>query len=95
MQIHIKVFGRVQGVGYRAWTVRQAQKLNLSGFVRNRRDGSVEILAEGEIEAVNILLEMCRKGPLWARVDKILPQSFPDAPLPETKAGVFEFVGTV
>lgn len=95
MQIHIKVFGRVQGVGYRAWTVRQAQKLNLSGFVRNRRDGSVEILAEGEIEAVNALLEMCHKGPSWARVDEILPQSFPDAPLPETKAGVFESVGTV
>lgn len=95
MQIHIKVFGRVQGVGYRAWTVRQAKKLNLCGFVRNRRDKSVEIWAEGEIEAVNALLEMCKKGPSWARVDQILPQSFPDAPLPETKEGIFESVSTV
>lgn len=95
MQIHIKVIGRVQGVGYRAWTVRQAKKLNLTGFVRNRRDKSVEIWAEGEIEAVNALLEMCLKGPSWARVEIILPQSYPDAPMPQIKAKIFESVGTV
>ena len=95
MQIHIKVIGRVQGVGYRAWTARQAKKLNLTGFVRNRRDKSVEIWAEGEIEAVNALLEMCLKGPSWARVETILPQSYPDAPMPQIKANIFESVGTV
>lgn len=95
MQIHFKVLGRVQGVGYRAWTVRQAKKLNLSGFVRNRRDKSVEIWAQGEIDAINTLLALCKKGPAWARVDDIQPQSCPDAPMPETQNGLFESIGTV
>ena len=95
MQIHIKVIGRVQGVGYRAWTVRQAKKLNLSGFVRNRLDKSVEIYADGETEAINLLLQLCQKGPLWARVENIQPQSHLDAPMPEIKVGSFESIGTV
>lgn len=80
MQIHIRVFGRVQGVGFRAWTVRQALDLNLTGFVRNRRDGSVEILAEGE--QVSELLIRCQRGPTFARVDRIEPVAYPDAPMP-------------
>ena len=82
MQIHIRVFGRVQGVGFRAWTVRQALDLHLTGFVRNRRDGSVEIMADGEAHSVTSLLEYCQKGPTFARVDKIEPMAYPDAPMP-------------
>ncbi len=81
-QIHIRVFGRVQGVGYRAWTVRQAQSLNLKGFVRNRRDGSVEVFALGPAEGITQLLKHCHDGPTFARVDDVRPMSYPDAPMP-------------
>ncbi len=89
MLIHIRVFGRVQGVGFRAWTRRQAEALNLSGWVRNRMDGSVEIMAEGDKAAVDLLLSICRKGPSYARVDRIMPVSVPDAPIPPIDTGLF------
>jgi acylphosphatase len=82
MQIHLRVFGRVQGVGFRAWTVRQALDLHLTGFVRNRRDGSVEIMAEGEAEALTELFQRCHNGPTFARVDKVEAMAYPDAPMP-------------
>jgi len=65
------VRGRVQGVWYRGWTVDQAAELGLDGWVRNRRDGSVEILAEGPEQAVATLIERCRKGPSSARVEQV------------------------
>lgn len=65
------VTGRVQGVGYRAWTVRQARRLGLAGWVRNRADGSVEFLAAGPEAALDALLEACRRGPPLARVEAI------------------------
>ena len=65
------VSGRVQGVWYRGWTVDQAVALGLDGWVRNRRDGSVEALAVGESDAVAALIERCRRGPPAARVDGI------------------------
>lgn len=95
MQIHIRVFGRVQGVGFRAWTVSQALELNLTGFVRNRRDKSVEIWAEGDVSNINVFLNKCHHGPLFARVDEIRPMSHPDAPMPEINTGDFSFVATV
>jgi acylphosphatase len=64
----LTVRGRVQGVGYRWWTVGQAQALGLAGWVRNRRDGSVEILAIGTDAAIEQLVEACRRGPLAAAV---------------------------
>lgn len=82
MQIHIRVFGRVQGVGFRAWAVQQALDLNLKGFVRNRRDGSVEIFAVGEVSFLNNLLMRCQEGPTFARIDRVEPMSYPDAPMP-------------
>ena len=83
MQIHIRIFGRVQGVGFRAWTVRQALDLHLVGFVRNRRDGSVEVLAHGENDSLSTLLQRCLSGPTFSRVDKVEPMSCPDAPMPQ------------
>ena len=59
----ILVQGRVQGVGYRAWTVRRARALGLAGWVRNRSDGAVEILAAGPPEALAALVAACRIGP--------------------------------
>lgn len=95
MRIHVKMTGRVQGVGYRSWAVRTACALGLSGFVRNRHDRSVELVAEGLDEAVSTLLEQCHKGPLWARVDAVTPVRVPDAFVPPTEAGVFRAEPTV
>ena len=68
---HVIVRGRVQGVGYRAWTAYEAERRNLLGWVRNRRDGSVEAVFAGPAEAVAAMIEACRNGPPGARVDAI------------------------
>lgn len=57
------VTGAVQGVGYRWWTTGQAKRFGLRGWVRNRRDGSVEILAIGEPDAIDRLQAACARGP--------------------------------
>jgi acylphosphatase len=67
----IVVRGRVQGVGFRAWTVRRARGLGLSGWVRNRADGSVEILVEGPAAAIEALANACRSGPSAAAVTDV------------------------
>lgn len=63
-----RISGRVQGVGYRWWAVQAARALGLAGWVRNRRDGSVELLAIGEPPAIDALAEACRRGPPDASV---------------------------
>ncbi|HEY7766005.1 MAG TPA: acylphosphatase [Aestuariivirgaceae bacterium] len=60
--------GRVQGVGYRDWAERQAKALGLSGYVRNKRDGSVELVLSGAKERVERMLSLCREGPRLAQV---------------------------
>ncbi|WP_213978851.1 acylphosphatase [Sphingomonas sp. dw_22] len=67
----IFVSGRVQGVGYRDWVVRTAQRTGLTGWVRNLKDGRVEILAAGEEDALNALIEGCREGTPLARIDHV------------------------
>ena len=67
----ILVRGRVQGVFYRNWAVREARSLGLSGWVRNRRTGDVEILASGPEEAIAALAEKCRAGPPAAEVGEV------------------------
>lgn len=66
--VHILVHGRVQGVGYRAWTERMAHALGLGGWVRNRRDGTVEAVFAGGADVVADMIERCRSGPDGARV---------------------------
>jgi acylphosphatase len=65
------VHGRVQGVWYRGWTVDQARALGLDGWVRNRRDGNVEILVSGPDAAVAELIRRCHEGPPAARVERV------------------------
>jgi acylphosphatase len=79
MTIRVIVSGRVQGVWYRGWTVDEAVERGLSGWVRNRRDGSVEALFSGPEAAVRAMIERCREGPPAARVDAIVetPESAP------------------
>lgn len=67
----IRIYGEVQGVGYRSWALRRARRLGLKGFVRNEPDGSVLIVAEGDEEALSMLAEECKKGPALARVEKV------------------------
>lgn len=69
--VHFLVTGRVQGVGYRAFVEREALHLGLRGWVRNRRDGSVEAVLQGSPEAVEHMLALCRKGPPASRVDGV------------------------
>lgn len=65
------VHGYVQGVFFRANTQKRAIELGLTGWVKNRNDGSVELIAEGEKEALGALLIWCGKGPSGAKVDKV------------------------
>jgi acylphosphatase len=68
---HVVVRGRVQGVGYRMWTEDLAERLGLEGWVRNRRDGSVEAMFAGPEQAVMAAIESCRAGPRGAHVDTV------------------------
>ena len=65
------VKGRVQGVYFRASTVQQARHLGLTGWVMNRHDGSVEVVAEGRSDRIEELIAGCRQGPPGARVDEV------------------------
>ncbi len=65
------IHGRVQGVGYRAWATSEARRLGLDGWVRNRRDGTVELLAKGDEAGVEQLVLACRQGPPAAVVSDI------------------------
>lgn len=64
----LTIQGRVQGVGYRDWMLREAQRMGIHGWVRNLADGSVQALVAGEAAAVQAMVEACRRGPLFARV---------------------------
>lgn len=68
---HIVVGGRVQGVGYRAWVAHQAGLRRLEGWVRNRRDGSVEAVFAGPETVVSDMIAACRRGPSASRVDAV------------------------
>lgn len=69
--VRVVIRGRVQGVGFRAWTADEAQALSLAGWVRNRPDDTVEALFSGSPDAVGLMLQACRTGPRAARVDTV------------------------
>jgi acylphosphatase len=70
-QLQLVIRGRVQGVYFRASTQREAKRLGLCGWVKNRGDGSVEVLAEGEEASIRELFGWAQKGPSAARVERV------------------------
>jgi acylphosphatase len=69
--VHADIAGIVQGVWFRAWTVQQAQARRLDGWVRNRRDGSVEAVFAGPPERVDDMIRACHQGPDAAQVSNV------------------------
>lgn len=72
-----KIYGRVQGVGFRFYTKKKANELGLSGYVKNMRDGSVYVEAEGSEEKMDEFSLWIQHGPEWARVDDVQVQTKP------------------
>jgi acylphosphatase len=92
--VHVLITGRVQGVGFRAWTHHQAELRSLDGWVRNRRHGSVEAVFSGPESVVEAMLEACLKGPAGAAVDRIEMVEPDDNVVPHPGSG-FEVWATV
>jgi acylphosphatase len=93
--LHLRVAGRVQGVGFRDACVRHARKLGVDGWVRNRRDGSVEVMARGSAQAITELEAWLHRGPSPARVDWVTPIDDAPAAADEVAAAGFEFRETL
>ena len=71
ISVHARIEGQVQGVWYRAWTVEEAQKRGLTGWVRNRKDGTVEAVFCGPVPAVQSMIAACHDGPSRADVTRV------------------------
>ena len=84
---HVVVRGQVQGVGYRAFVEHEAERRSLQGWVRNRRDGTVEAVFLGPRAAVEAVVEACRRGPMSARIDAVNQREGTDADLRERAVG--------
>ena len=93
--MHIKVYGRVQGVGYRSFVERHAVQLHISGWVRNCSDGSVEIMAEGDPKDVDTFLDFCQHGPMFGVVSRITPVAYSEYAAPPVTEGVFQVLASV
>lgn len=70
--VRVTITGRVQGIGYRMWAQGKARGLGVLGWVRNRQDGSVEVLVQGAGDAVEAFLAASEKGPRGARVEDVM-----------------------
>jgi acylphosphatase len=79
MAVHLIITGTVQGVGFREYMRREAESLGVKGWVRNRREGSVEALVQGDPDAVRKLIEWAHRGPRAARVSGVKAVGVDDA----------------
>ena len=82
LAVRVRIEGRVQAVWFRGWTMDEARRLSLAGWVRNRRDGSVEALFSGPEDAVREMVSRCHEGPPAARVTAVIeaPAKAPQDP---------------
>lgn len=94
-QLHLMISGRVQRVGFRRFVVRWADSLNLSGWVRNRYNGDVEVFVLGLEDALSVFIEQCRKGPLFASVSDVQFLPSDDFCVEQTNIGVFKVLATI
>lgn len=78
--VHVIITGLVQGVSYRAWVEREAQFAGVSGWVRNRRDGSVEAVFAGNNAAVEAMIAACWHGPRMAEVHEVIVSEASEPP---------------
>ena len=83
----VMIQGRVQGVGYRAWVEWEADARGLTGWVRKRRDHSVEAVLAGAADEVAAMVEACRRGPPMARVDTVQEETAAAGELDLRRAG--------
>lgn len=77
IRAHIVISGMVQGVGYRYFTVRNAMKLGLTGWVRNLMNGDVELEAQGDRGDMAMLISQLKLGPQWSRVERVKVSEVP------------------
>lgn len=84
--LRVTIRGRVQGVGYRAWTIREARARGIVGWVRNRADGSVEAVFQGREDNVSAMIEACRKGPRLSVVTTVDTEPHPAGPWADFQA---------
>jgi acylphosphatase len=84
--VHVTIEGRVQGVGFRAWTEYEALARGIRGWVRNRRDGSVEAVFAGDDAAVDAMVAACRQGPRASRVTSLSAEPVADDGKPGFRA---------
>jgi acylphosphatase len=77
IQYEIKVFGRVQGVGFRYFVRQRAAELNMKGWVRNTPDGNVLVMAQGDVTDMETFLDYLRIGPSLARVTRVTKNEMP------------------
>ena len=82
VSVRLRINGRVQGVGFRYAMQSEAARRGVGGWVRNRRDGSVEALVQGEAAAVEGLIDWARRGPRGARVDALRSEAAAEPPQP-------------
>ena len=80
--VQVRIEGRVQGVWYRGWTMGEATKRGLDGWVRNRLDGSVEAVFAGPASEVSAMIAACHRGPPAARVDRVTSELISESPSP-------------
>ncbi len=78
--VRLYITGTVQDIFFRAFVKENAEKLNVKGFVRNLEDGRLEVFAEGNVDEVNKIIELCKKGPKHAQIKnvEVKPERFQD-----------------
>lgn len=73
-QLHLRIYGNVQGVGFRRWVKQHAAGLGFCGFVKNEDDGTVTVLIQGNEKNLEKFLKMCYDGPSFAQITHVTPK---------------------